>query len=105
MINMTQVAKLTKAVINIGASLYMFKSMGFFDKPNKTQINKTYATNYYELVGVIVNSDLLDSSKERLINVVENGKTPSYYQAVAEIVNGDMLTSTKIEMIKTMSLK
>ena len=105
MVNMTQIVKVTKAVINIGASLYMFKEMGFFDKPNKTRINKTYATNYYDVVNVIVNSDMLDSYKEEMINVVENFKAPSYYQAVTNIVNSNMLTSTKIDMIKKMSLK
>lgn len=105
MVNMTQIAKVTKAVINIGASLYMFKEMGFFSKPNKTQINKSYATNYYDVVDIIVNSDMLDSYKEELIGIVENFKAPSYYQAVANIVNSKMLTSTKIDMIKTMSLK
>ena len=105
MANMAQIAKLTKAVINIGASLYVFKSMGFFDKPNKTQNKKAYATNYYDLVEVIVNSDMLDSYKEELIGLIENYKAPSYYQAVANIVNSDMLTSTKIDMIKTISLK
>ena len=105
MVNMTQIAKIGKAVINIGASLYVFRSMGFFDKPNKTQIKKTYATNYYDVVEVIVNSDLLDSYKQELIELVNNFEPPGYYQAIANIVNGNMLASTKVEMIKTMSLK
>lgn len=105
MVNMTQIAKVAKAVVNIGTSLYMFKEMGFFDKPNKMRSAKTNATNYYEVVEVIVNSDMLDSSKEELIEIVENLKAPSYYQAVANIVNGNMLESTKIEMVKMMSLK
>ena len=105
MVNMTQVAKAAKMVINIGTSLYMIKEMGFFNNYNKTQIKKTYATNYYDVVDVIVSSDMLESYKEELIEIVENFKTPSYYQAVANIVNSKMLTSTKVEMIKTMSLK
>ena len=104
-VNVGQIVKVGKAVINIGASLYMFKEMGFFNNYNKTQFKKTYVTNYYELAGVIVNSDMLDSYKEELIEIVENYKAPGYYQAVADIINGDMLTSTKIEMIKTLSLK
>lgn len=104
MVNTTQIAKVAKAVIKIGVSLYTFKSLGFFNKPNETQNKKTYATNYYELVEVIVNSDLLDSYKEELIRMIENFKPPGYYQAIANIVNGDMLTSTKLEMIKAMSL-
>ena len=103
MVNTTQLMKLGKAVINIGTSLYMFKSMGFFNKPNKTQINKKYATNYYDLVAVIVESDMLDSYKEELIGLVENYKAPGYYQAAANIINSDMLTSTKVDMIKTLS--
>lgn len=105
MVNMTQIVKAAKMVINIGASLYMFKEMGFFNNTNNAQLKKTYATNYYEVVDVIVNSDMLESYKEELIEIIENFKTPSYYQAVANIVNSDMLTSTKVEMIKTMSLK
>lgn len=102
---MTQIAKVAKAVVNIGASLYMIKEMGFFDKPNKARLAKTYATNYYEAVDVIVNSNMLDSTKEELIEIVENFKNPSYYQTIANIVNGNMLESTKIETIKNMSLK
>jgi hypothetical protein len=102
---MTQITKVAKAVVNIGASLYMLKEMGFFDKPNKMRFVKTYATNYYEVVDVIVNSNMLDSTKEELIEIVENFRAPSYYKAIANIVNGNMLESTKIEMIKTMSLK
>ena len=105
MVNMTQIMKIGKAVINVGASLYMFKEMGFFNKPNKTQNNKNYATDYYELVGIIIRSDMLDSYKEELIELVENHKAPGYYQAVADIINGNMLTSTKIDMIKKLSLK
>ena len=105
MVNMTKIAKVAKAVVNIGASLYMIREMGFFDNSNKTQFNKKHITNYYDVVGVIVNSDMLDSSKEELIEIVENSKDPSYYQAVANIVNGNMLESTKIEMVKMMSLK
>ena len=105
MVNMTQIVKVTKAVINIGASLYMIREMGFFNNSNKTQFNKNHATNYYDVVNIIVNSNTLDSYKEELIEAVENFKAPSYYQAVANIVNSKMLTSTKIDMIKAMSLK
>ena len=105
MVNVKQIAKVGKVIVNIGASLYMFKEMGFFNKPNEAQHTKAYATNYYEVVDVIVCSDMLDGYKQDLIELVENFKTPSYYQAVANIVNSDMLASTKVEMIKTMSLK
>lgn len=104
-VNAKQIAKIGDAVINIGASLYMFKKMGFFNKFNKTHFKKADVTNYYELAAVIVNSDMLDSYKEELIETVENYKAPDYYQAVADIVKSDMLTSTKIKMIKTLSLK
>ena len=102
---MTQIAKLTKAVINIGASLYVFKSMGFFNNSNKQQSKIIYATNYYEIVQVIVNSNMLDSYKQELIDLVENNRVPSYYQAVANVVNGSMLASTKVDMIKAMTMK
>lgn len=105
MVNMKQIAKIGDAVISIGASLYMFEKMGLFNKFNKKQNKKTNVTNYYELAEVIVNSDMLDSYKETLIDIVENNKIPSYYQAVANIIKSDMLTSTKIKMIKMLSLK
>lgn len=104
-VNVKQIAKIGDTIINMGAGLYMFKKMGLFNKFNKKQNNKTNVTNYYELAVVIINSDMLDSYKEELVELVEKYEVPSYYKAVAEIVNGDMLTSTKIEMIKTMSLK
>lgn len=102
MVNMAQISKLGNAIVNIGASLYMFKKMGFFDKYLE---NKNKATDYYEVVEVIVSTDMLERYKMELINVVENNKTPSYYKAVTEIVKSDMLTANKVEMIRNMSLK
>ena len=105
MVNVKQIAKVGKAIVNIGASLYMFKEMGFFNKPNEEQHTKVCATNYYEVVDVIVSSNMLEGYKEDLVEIVDKFQTPSYYKAVANIVNSDMLASTKLEMIKTMSLK
>lgn len=56
--------------------------------------------NYSDTIKVIVNSNMLDSYKKEVINMVEKDKDEEYYKAIVEVVNSNMLGSYTVEAIK-----
>ena len=104
-VNINTIIKIGKTVLNIGSSLYLLKTFGDYYKPDTSTKHKNEATNYYEVVSVIVGSDMLTRYKEELIEIVDKNNEANYYKAVAEIINSNMLTSNKINMIRSLSNK
>lgn len=59
--------------------------------------------NYSKAVEAIVESNMLDSYKRDVMEMLKRDGDSDYYKAVISIVNSDMLDSYKRDMIETMS--
>ena len=72
-------------------------------KKYKTKLRNANPSNYYEMIGVIMGTNMLDSTKQEIIETLERAETVEYYQAVNVILKSNMLDSTKVEIIKKLS--
>ena len=68
-------------------------------------INNTNNSNdlYYEVVKNILDSDMWDSDKEELFDIIPKDESSSYYNIVIQILNSDAFDSTKVECIKNIT--
>ena len=58
---------------------------------------------YYEVVKTILDSDMWDSDKEELFDIIPRDESSSYYNIVIQILNSDSFDSTKVECIKNIT--
>ena len=58
---------------------------------------------YYEVVKNILDSDMWDSDKEELFDIIPKDESSSYYNVVIQILNSDVFDSTKVECIKNIT--
>ena len=58
---------------------------------------------YYEVVKNILDSDMWDSDKEELFDIIPKDESSSYYNVVIQILNSDAFDSTKVECIKSIT--
>lgn len=58
---------------------------------------------YYSAVKTITNSDMFESTKQKLVKIINREGEAEYYQTVIEIVKSNMFESTKIRMIEDLS--
>lgn len=70
----------------------------------KSAINLMFTQpTYSNTVKVIVKSDMLDSYKREVMDILKRDGDSNYYKAVMDIVDSDMLGSSKRDMIKSIS--
>lgn len=59
--------------------------------------------SYSKAVKAIVDSDMLDSYKRDVMEILKRDGDSDYYKAVISIVNGSMLDSYKRDMVESLS--
>ena len=60
---------------------------------------------YRDAIDAIVESGMLDSTKEEVAEVLKRNECAEYYRSVISIVNGGMMDSTKLNMIERLNEK
>ena len=61
--------------------------------------------NYSDVISAIMRSDMFDSYKYDLIEIVKKYETAEYYGTIIEIINSDMFDSYKVDTIRKISEK
>jgi hypothetical protein len=75
-------------------------------RKNNVYVTKNYGSvtaDYNGAVRAIVKSNMLDSYKTDVMEMLKRNGNAGYYEAVIDIVNGDMLDSYKTDMIEALS--
>lgn len=70
---------------------------------NSNNMNNSSNDLYYEVVKNILDSDMWDSDKEELFDIIPKDESSSYYNVVIQILNSDSFDSTKVECIKNIT--
>ena len=59
----------------------------------------TVKADYSGAIKAIMNSNMLDSYKKNLVEVIQKNQNEDYYKSVIEVINSNMLDSYKLETI------
>ena len=72
---------------------------------NTNNINNSNNSNdlYYEVIKNVLDSDMWDSDKEDLLDIIPRDESSYYYNIVIQILNSDAFDSTKVECIKNIT--
>lgn len=101
-VNWKTVGKYTKALgkgIAYGALLA-------FVGGTKITVKQTYSVGpvgYYDAVNSIMESDMLDSYKREIVEMIKPDCDSEYYKTIVSVIKSDMLDSYKRDTIKTLS--
>lgn len=94
------------AVKVCGLALYgLLATKSFRVKIDMPDKHEATAPGYGDAMVAIVESDMLDSTKDMFASVLKRDEYVEYYRSVISIVNGDMLDSTKRRMIESLNEK
>ena len=103
-INFEDVKHLWKPACEIGACvLIMMIALGTKVEVKYTQQLTEIVSDYYSTIEEIVKSDMFDSNKQRLIEILKPNANEGYYKAVKKILDSDMFDSRKISLIENLS--
>ena len=72
---------------------------------NTNNINNSNNSNdlYYAVIKNVLDSDMWDSDKEDLLDIIPRDESSYYYNIVIQILNSDAFDSTKVECIKNIT--
>ena len=75
----------------------------------KIKIERTYNScnpvGYYDAVNSIMESNMLDSYKREIVEMIKPDSNSDYYNSVISVLESNMLDSYKRDTIKTLSEK
>ena len=69
----------------------------------KVTIKRTYESGYvgyYDAIDSVMESDMLDSYKNEIVDMIKTNAEPRYYKSVITVIASDMLDSYKRDTIK-----
>ena len=91
------------AVKFCGLALYgLLATKSFRVKVDMSDEHKATDPRYGDAIAAIVKSNMLDSTKNRVVSALKRDECVEYYRSVISIVNGNMLDSTKCRMIENL---
>ena len=90
-------------IVKIGgiALVYGLASMASRTSVKEMFDNIRYSGNvtYSDAVSAVMDSDMFDSSKTKVIELLQRGKSVEYYKTIIDIVRSNMFDSNKIKAI------
>ena len=98
----TKIAKNVLVVIGRVAIAGIVFALPRLSRTNVVSNEVGYSDGYYDVVKVIMNSDMFDSNKRECISAMKKHASPGYYRAVTNIVESDMFDSIKIDTIRSL---
>ena len=90
-------------IVKIGgiALVYGLASMASRTSVKEMFDNIRYSGNvtYSDVVSAVMESDMFDSNKTKVIELLQRGKSVEYYKTIIDIVRSNMFDSNKIKAI------
>lgn len=94
------------AVKFCGLALYgLLATKSFRVKVDMADEHAVTAPGYGDAIAAIVESDMWDTDKDKVVSVLKRDEYVEYYKSVISIVNGDMWSTTKVNMIEKLNEK
>ena len=94
-------------IVKIGSVALLY---GLASMASKTSVRDAidsirYSGNvsYCDAVGVIMDSDMFDSNKNRAMELLKKDGNVEYYKTIIKIIKSDMFDSNKIRTIETLN--
>lgn len=103
-INLEDVKKVAKLAYQIGACIFI-ATIAFGTKIELIHnIDKEdIVPDYYKTIEKIIDSDMFDYNKQKVINMLKPNAESGYYEAIIKILDSDMFDYNKISLIEDLS--